>query len=257
MTASWKSRLLRLLRVPPEPAWATPSTNVRVFRAAPAYFRYRLLRWALKQLGAVVGLVFGFLLAGGFIGWIDDPRVRLIIVIAEVVAWTAFLIQIPISYAVLKLDFEMRWYLLSDRSLRIREGVLRLREKTMTFANIQQITIRQNPLQRLLGIADVKVRTAGGGSGGRDGHFGESMHEAHFRGVDDADAIRHAIRERVRLYRDSGLGDTDESHRAVVPARPAAEPVVAAARELSEEIRELSAALATAAPPSADRSAGT
>ena len=76
----------------------------------------------------------------------------------------------------------------------------------MTFANIQQISIRQNPVQRLLGIADVQVRTAGGGSsGGGSGHeMGESMHEAFFRGVDNAEEIRSAIASAVFLERSHG-----------------------------------------------------
>ena len=91
-------------------------------------------------------------------------------------------------------------------------GILSLREKTMTFANIQNIEIRRNPLQRLLGIADVQVRTAGGGGGAAEsGHIGESLHQASFRGVDDPEMIRTTIAERVRLHRGSGLGDPDDA----------------------------------------------
>jgi len=133
----------------------------------------------------------------------------------------------------------MRWYVLSDRSLRIREGIVSLREKTMTFANIQQIAVRQNPLQRLLGIADVQVKTAGGGGSGSESHgsgLGESMHEAWFRGVDNADAIRGAIRERVKRHRDAGLGDPDD----VSVARPdSLGEAVEAARDLQLEVRAL------------------
>ena len=133
-----------------------------------------------------------------------------------------------------------------DRSLRIREGILTVREKTMTFANIQQTSIRQNPLQRLLGIQDVQVRTAGGGggsTGSRHGHgeVGEAMHEAYFRGVDNAEEIRTAILERVRLHRDSGLGDPDEPEPDLAPA--AVSPPVAAAHELLAEIRALRSTL--------------
>ncbi len=135
--------------------------------------------------------------------------------VAEALAWITFLVQIPFSLAVLDLDFELRWYIVSDRSLRIREGVVSLQEKTLTFANIQNVEIRRNPLQRLLGIADVRVRTAGGGGGNSDGkgQIGESMHEASFRGVDDPEKIRAAILERVRRQRDSGLGDPDDRDR--------------------------------------------
>ena len=237
--------LLRFLRVPEEPSAPGGGRVVRVFRAAPNYFRYRLALWALKQLGAVLGLLGGLLFVAGVLREVRHPTVVFWLTAGEVIAWTAFLVQLPFSLAVLRLDFDLRWYILSDRSLRIREGILSVREKTVTFANIQQISIRQNPLQRLLGIADVQVSTAGGGSGaghGGQGQVGESMHEAYFRGVDNAEEIRGVIRERVRLHRDSGLGDPDEP---ALPPVGAGEPeVLAAARELRQEVRELRRVLA-------------
>ena len=66
-----------------------------------------------------------------------------------------------------KLDYDYHHYVITDRSLRIRAGVWHVHEMTMTFANVQNISIRQGPLQRLLGIADLVVQTAGGGSSAR------------------------------------------------------------------------------------------
>jgi hypothetical protein len=52
--------LERLLRVPPPPeAPAGSPGSVRRFRAAPGFYRYRLLQWGLKQLGALWGLTVG------------------------------------------------------------------------------------------------------------------------------------------------------------------------------------------------------
>jgi uncharacterized membrane protein YdbT with pleckstrin-like domain len=237
-----RSWLLRLLRVPPEPEVPRDGGPVRVFRAAPNYFRYRIVLWLAQQIGAAAGLVGGLVALYAIQRWVANPTAVLLLRGAEVFAWSAFALQLPFSLALVRLDFELRWYILSDRSLRIREGILSVREKTMTFANVQQISTRQNPLQRLLGIADVEVRTAGGGSGGGgkgEGQAGESMHEAYFRGVDNAEEIRTAIRQRVRLHRDAGLGDPDEAP----PLVPVSEPgVLLAARELRDEIRALRAA---------------
>ncbi len=61
-----------------------------------------------------------------------------------------FLAQLVVTYAIVRLEFEQHWYIVTDRSLRIRTGILRLQESTMSFANIQQVEIRQGPLQRLL-----------------------------------------------------------------------------------------------------------
>lgn len=207
-----KAWVLMLLRVPSEPELPVGSKDAWVFRAAPNYYRYRLTLWGFAQVAALTGLVVGLVLLSGLIETVSHPVARLGLNGAEALAWITFLVQIPFSLAVLNLDFELRWYIVSDRSLRIREGIVSLQEKTLTFANIQNVEIRRNPLQRWLGIADVRVRTAGGGGGNGDGkgQIGESMHEASFRGVDDPEKIRAAILERVRRQRDSGLGDPDD-----------------------------------------------
>lgn len=237
-----RGHLLRILRVPPEPAIPT-GRSVRVFRAAPAYFNYHLVTWALGQLGAVAGLIGGLYGISYALSFVENPLVRFILHAAEALAWVSFLVLLPITLALVRLDFELRWYILSDRSLRIREGIVTVKEKTMTFANIQQITIHQNPIQRILGIADVHVRTAGGGgSGDNSGKTGESMHEAFFRGVDNAEEIRSAIQERVRLHRDGGLGDPDDPKPLTAPhAAPSQDtaPALAAARSVLSEARAL------------------
>lgn len=236
--------LLRLLKVPPEPALPS-GRSVRVFRAAPEYFRYHLALWAFGQLGAIAGLVAGLFGISYALSFVENPLARFALHAAEVFAWVSFLVLLPFTLAIVRLDFELRWYILSDRSLRIREGIVTVKEKTMTFANIQQISIHQNPIQRLLGIADVHVRTAGGG-GGEGGDVGESMHEAYFRGVGNAEEIRSAIQERVRLHRDGGLGDPDEPEPISLPAAPRAEsaaPVLEAAHRVLREARGLRSAL--------------
>jgi membrane protein YdbS with pleckstrin-like domain len=236
--------LLRLLKVPPAPA--QPSSEVRVFRAAPGYLRYRQLRWALGQAGVAVGLIVGSMFLDTILAALRIPLMRGLAWWLEGFAWLSFLVQLPFSFFVARLDYEFRWYILSDRSLRIREGILSLREKTMTFANIQQLSIRQNPLQRLLGISDVKVETAGGGSSGssEDGgsSHGEHMHEAHFRGVTHPEEIRDLILARVRMHQDAGLGDSLVAESGEPPGTPVA---IEAAQELLREMR----ALRQAVPP--------
>ncbi|CAN5803982.1 hypothetical protein BH23GEM6_BH23GEM6_15960 [soil metagenome] len=246
MGERFRAWLLSLLKVPPEPTIPAGATAIRVFRAAPNYFRYRLALWGIAQIGVILGLVFGLFFLYQVQREVTQPTVVFLIQAAEVLAWVTFLVQIPFSLAALRLDFDMRWYILADRSLRIREGVISLHEKTMTFANIQQITVRQNPLQRLLGISDVQVRSAGGGSsnaGGKHQKVGETLHEAYFRGVDNAEEIRTAIRDRVRRHRGTGIGDPDEEKQTPLPIATAPAAVVMAARELRAEIRALRVAV--------------
>ena len=61
--------------------------------------------------------------------------------------------------ALVKLDFEKRWYVVTDRSLRVREGIAFVREATVTFAKIQNISMSQGPVQRALGMHACRGRT--------------------------------------------------------------------------------------------------
>jgi membrane protein YdbS with pleckstrin-like domain len=118
------------------------------------------------------------------------------------------------ALVLVRLDFEKRWYLVTDRSLRVREGIFNVREMTITFANIQNVAISQGPIQRAIGIADLRVDTAGGASNSGDKKFaGENLHTVRFRGVNNADEIRALITARLAELRDSGLGDHEELSR--------------------------------------------
>jgi uncharacterized membrane protein YdbT with pleckstrin-like domain len=147
-----------------------------------------------------------------------------------------------VGWMLVYLDYELRWYMLSDRAIRIREGIVTVREKTMALANIQNISIKQGPLQRLLGIADVEVKTAGGGGQAGDSHkkgtHPEPMHVGYFRGVTNAEEIRDLVREGVRRQRDAGLGDPDEVHAPV-----GEDDLPAAVAELLAQARALRAAV--------------
>jgi uncharacterized membrane protein YdbT with pleckstrin-like domain len=227
----WRDPLLSALRVPHTPA-PPPGSPPRVFRAAPNFYKLRLLRYVATQSLAVVGLVWGI----WFIRWIDATRAPQFVVwlleIGEVFGILALVFQALVGWAMVRLDFELRWYMLSDRAIRIREGIVTVREKTVALANVQNIAVRQGPLQRFLGIADVEVNTAGGGGRSSDEQKSaahDQMHVAYFRGVDNAEEIRDLVREGVRRQRDAGLGDPDEHH----------DDVPAAIAELLHEARAL------------------
>jgi len=209
-----KSSLLWLLKVPPEPHDPMGDVqSLRVFRAAPGYLRYITLGWLISQLALLAGglIVFVSLL---FASATSGPFSILVIVLG-LVALLAFVGQAALTYFSLRLNYEMRWYKVTDRSLRIRAGVWNVHEMTMTFANVQNISITQGPLERLFGISDVRVETAGGGHGGPHGTgegFGANLHTAVFRGVDDAEKIRDLMLARLRRVRGAGLGDLDDAH---------------------------------------------
>jgi membrane protein YdbS with pleckstrin-like domain len=240
--------LLRLPAGDPEPP--PGSGQVRVFRAAPRYFHYSVGRWVLSQVGAIVGLGAGF----GFLSAL--PPALGFLRYLELIGVAIFLMQLPLSFGAVWLDFNRRRYLVTDRSLRIREGVWTLHERTMSFANVQNLEVRQGPIWRLLGIAALEVRSAGGGSGGATADGSGKRHDLHvayFRGVDNAAEIRDLILARLRSLRGAGLGDLDEEHepataghaRELQPDLASASPTaLAAARELLDEARALRRLLA-------------
>lgn len=210
----WRGLVLRFFRVPPEPE-PPPGTAPRVFRAAPNYLTLRTIQWAISLLALLLPALVLTAIGAGTIAADVSAEGKIVVTIATVAIWIFFAVHLLLGYAVLRLDYEMRWYMVSDRAIRIREGIATVKEKTIAFANIQNISLKQGPLQRLLGIADVEVRTAGGGAsehhkGGNENAMEEPMHVGYFRGVDNAEAIRDLVRAGVRRQRDSGLGDPDD-----------------------------------------------
>jgi hypothetical protein len=125
-----------VLKVPPAPS-APPGDEgtTRVFRASSRYYLYRLIGWALARGFALLGVA---LAAGSsYLALRSAGSIQRWLLALEVLVIGLFLLQTLFSYAALRLDYEKRWYLVTDRSLRIREGVLHVREMTIAFANIR------------------------------------------------------------------------------------------------------------------------
>jgi hypothetical protein len=167
--------------------------------------------------------------------------------VVELIGLIGYLVQIPITYALLRLDYDLRWYIVTDRSLRIRQGLWRVQESTMSFANLQQVSVTQGPLQRWLQLADVHVQSAGGGGReeSRRGR-GENLHTGIFHGVANASEIRDLILQRLRRFRASGLGDPEEAKNALAPDESRAvspDPALEAAKALLTETQALRRAL--------------
>jgi uncharacterized membrane protein YdbT with pleckstrin-like domain len=229
-----KDVVLRLVRVPAEPHVPEGAEeSVRVFNAGRNYFTWRLILWGLANAAVVLGFLMAFRFS---FNPTLPPLGRTIWLALEAVAAAAFVASIPITYFLQRLNYEMRWYIVTDRSLRIRSGVVSLQEMTMTFANVQGIRLTANPIEGLLGLANVEVQSAGGGGSQVHGKP-SSGHVAKFEGVDNPAVIRDLIVERLRVYRDSGLGE-----KTVEAREPLA---LSAAREVLKETRALRNSLAS------------
>ena len=260
MVEQLKALVLRMAKVPPEPQPPAGSEgSVTIFRASRRFFQLNLVRWAFAQISTLIGIVVALtLLRTGafgleFVGleavldrFPHEDLMLALITAAEIFGIGLYILQLPLSFFLVLLDWELRWYIVTDRSLRIREGVVRVKEMTMTFANVQEVSIQQGPLQRLLGISDLKVRTAGGGATSgppakQRQQEAQSLHIGYFHGVDNAGAIRDLILERLKQLRDAGLGDPDQAQLETV--EPESETMSAgllnAARGLLAEARAL------------------
>jgi membrane protein YdbS with pleckstrin-like domain len=73
-----------------------------------------------------------------------------------------------VAYIAIHLRYDTTWYVLSRRSLRIRGGIWVIHEATITFENIQNVTVESGPIERWFGISNVIVDTAGGGQSSKD-----------------------------------------------------------------------------------------
>ncbi|MGH8017067.1 MAG: PH domain-containing protein [Opitutaceae bacterium] len=250
---NWIRRVvLDCMRLPPEPQPpAGDPASVRVFRAGKNFYWFCLARWAGAQLATLAGIIFSLNLLWSFERAVEshlsdasrasavepsggmehrnDPEwigtlapmvaphaawIFPLVTFVEVAGLLIYLAQMIGTGMLVRLEYELRWYIVTDRSLRIRSGIWRVHEATMSFANLQQVELSEGPVQRLLGIADVRVTSAGGGGGGagkENQSREDSLHTGRFHGVTDAGEIRDLILNRLREFRESGLGDPDDA----------------------------------------------
>jgi membrane protein YdbS with pleckstrin-like domain len=220
-------------RVPADPP-TLPATGepVRSIRPADGYLRYlKFLFWVALIPGDVLPVL----------GWI---AVSIAVPVLGIVLAAPFLaaIVLPdvIAYVGIHLRYDTTWYVLTDRSLRIRRGILNIHETTISFENVQNVEVRQGPLQRHFGIADVLVTTAGGGvashgKGGQSSTLG--AHVGLLQGLDDAEAVRNQILACVERTRAGGLGDEDP-HDVVHVAATSGHALSARHIEVLRQIRD-------------------
>lgn len=216
----FKGLLLAWLQTPddpPEPPRGAPD-SVKTFRASPKFLTYQLVLYVIRQVpGAIITIIFA---AGMFAGAAENPDNAIWLRPVAVFILLSTTLGTLVRYWLIRLDYDLRYYILTDRSLRIRQGAWRIQEATFTFANIQNLSIHQGPLERMLGISNLLIETAGGGGGAaaRGQAGGVFMHKGMLRGIEDAEAMRDRIMSLLKDYRDAGLGD--ERAKKASPATP-------------------------------------
>ena len=224
--------VLQAPREPPEPPAGSPA-SVQLFRASKQYLFYKL---------AVTAVVFSILiLVPAVISVLllfnrNAPApARIVFVLVAV----AFGFLGVFAWFATRLEYDMRYYIITDRSLRIREGVLTISEVTLTYANVQHLEISQGPIGQMLGIADLVVRTAGGaGVVPMQNQPGQMAgHRGNLKGIDNAEEIRDIINGHLRRYRHAGLGDPEERHGKAPGKAQMSQAAIDRLKDIRDELR--------------------
>jgi len=145
-------------------------------------------------------------LAGGF-GLGDGQMGRTLPIILAVLAIPA-LIGSAAKYAL------YRWRLDADELL-LRSGVLNRQNRVIPLARVQNVEVRQSLLQRVVGVAELRVETAGTGL--------QAEAVLSVLGVGEAQSLRTDLLARRRAQADAVLVDAGEGTEAI--ERPVATPL--------------------------------
>ena len=223
--------------VPHQPP-ALPSNDpalVHAFKPSDNYLRYlKLFFWigcALIDL-VLAACWLGIAIASPLLGFLVTPLMLAVMILPDILAYIA-----------LHLKFDTTWYVLSDRSMRIRRGIWIIHETTITFENIQNIRVSQGPLERCYGFANLTVETAGGGSASAESGGTSAAHHGVMTGIANAEQLRDQIMTRIQACRSAGLGDEEVGDRRT-QGRPAADNGFSVSDiELLAEIRDQTALL--------------
>lgn len=198
--------LTRWFKVPSKPPSLPVHANEQMdsFRPALGFLRYLKLKfWVVLILidAMILVLWIALTIPLPLVGFLLSPLFLAIAILPDIIAYLA-----------IHLRYDTTWYVMTERSLRIRRGIWVINEITITFENIQNVTIKQGPLQRFFGISDIRVHTAGGGSAEHGPHGSQTgfSHQGLLEGLAEARTIRDLIMNRLKNSKSAGLGDDEE-----------------------------------------------
>ena len=173
---------------------------LRVLRADSSYWKFLLLGWLFYVTVWLVSIAVGvivLLLTSPIFMWLAIPIVFFA------------LMKATVMFVVTRINYELRWYIITDTSITVRQGAWTIREITVSYQNIQNVSVSQGPLERYFGFTNLQIDTAGSAGVGAHGK-GVNPNQAVLRGIINAQEIRTIILENLRAFRNSGLGDPDD-----------------------------------------------
>jgi membrane protein YdbS with pleckstrin-like domain len=129
-----------------------------------------------------------------------DPKLRMYLTLFVLLAFAVSIIGIPlIPFALpFAIWWARRYYArlgctLTDRALILRKGILFRKEMTIPLDRIQDVSLREGPLLRALGLSTLRVETAGHSTP-------QGKSEAELLGVVDVRSFRdRLLEERDRV----------------------------------------------------------
>lgn len=213
-------RLFQFLQVPVDPPEAPPGRPrwTRSFRADPDYLRYLQMWWLISS--AVTLAITGFIVLLGL--GLLATEVGVLGMLLSVAVLVGGVTLVTVQWLGVQLKYDSTWYVMTDEALRNRRGLWIVQENTVSFDNVQNLSVQQGPLQRLFGIQDLLVETAAAGTvpGSNQGVQARALR---IEGIRDAADLRDRVAERMRLSRTAGLGEAlSDSRSSAGPARPQA-----------------------------------
>ena len=172
------------------------SSLVRSLKPSEKWLAYRYLQTLFGFLNQFVGVGIAVIaLVAKFRGWG-------FLIAAGIFAVEFFLIGLALVTT--RVDFELRHYLVGDRSIRVVQGAWTREEVTLSYANVQNLEVNQGPLERFFGFKTLTISTAGAGE---TAPGQENSHLVTLVGLQDADELRALILGMLKQHKDAGLGE--------------------------------------------------
>ena len=179
------------------------NTLVRELKPEPAWLTLKYVGVLLGALGSLAGAIAA---SAALVITLGDRGYVLAALLGLFV-----LGSVGFSLVALRLDYELRHYLVGDKSLRVSQGAIVRREVTLSYANVQNLEVTAGPFETLFGIKSLTISTAGGSS--RPGEA--NPHHATLEGLKNADEVKRLILGMLKGQKDSGLGEpADAAHSA-------------------------------------------
>lgn len=242
----WISLARRYLKLPEgDPKLPGDPKSNKTWNPDEKYLHYSLLGFYIGAFLAVPGSLFLIGLSVILFNELtkeEDILIAVLVCAGLLLVSLFIMLSMAVSYAIVHLELDMLRYTLTDNVVRLRRGVMKVEEVTLSYVNIQNVKFSQGPLQRYFGIADLIVETAGGGRVVNPQQGGQALHhQGLIKGVSNPEALRDLILKRVQAAKGAGLGDDDEEeHAEALPGKSSGPSVLRSpeGKALLREIRD-------------------